>query len=98
VGQEPGQGLVQLLEQLVLVQQQEQALELVQQQVLEQQSRHRNQQLRLQVSSWHRASKDLLSFSKHHQMHCASCQRIGRQQRLQVLRLFPHKENYEDIK
>ena len=70
------QELVQLLERLVQERQQ----------VLEQQWRHRNQQLRLQVSSWHRASKDLLSFSKHHQRHCASCQQIERQQRLQVLR------------
>lgn len=42
--------------------------------VQEERSRHRNQEQRLQVSSWHRASTSRFHSSKLHHSHCANCE------------------------
>ncbi len=84
----------QVLEQAQLLEQEQEqeqelvlVLVLVQElvQLLAQRWPHRNPQQQLLVSSWHRASTNLWSFSKRRQKRCASCRQFARQRLLREL-------------
>jgi len=54
---------------------------------LVQRLRHRNQEQRLQVSSWHRASTSRFRSSTLHHLHCANCEFPERLLQKQMLQL-----------
>lgn len=60
--------------------------------VLVQRLRHRNQEQRLQVSSWHRASTSRFRSSTLHHLHCANCEFLERLLQKQMLLLRPMRQ------
>jgi hypothetical protein len=88
-----GQPLVQELEPVRgLGQQLVPGLEPVRAQGLVQRLRHRNQEQRLQVSSWHRASTSRFRSSTLHHSHCANCEFPERLLQKQMLLLRPMRQ------